>query len=536
MLDDAGAGKDVCDSCGASGPKFRCSSCQGVRYCSRECQAYAWKKGGHKQQCKEIQVMTHEQTQRKNILELVSAKKDILRMPIEELRSELAWYKDELQFERAFYEQVFGVDPSITSKEDDATALVGMLKEARSYYATNMILQDAAGTSTFWSPKAPKGRRADESPKTITYLTHKQLLAILVRLPRSDHANLAKVCKRWNKTVHNPDFWRARKACPLTGHSCLEQTVLLIGGCHASNYAPHVEGSMLDDRGYWVKIAPLIGRPVFNSTKAVFCRGEVYVVGGEHAGGTPGTSDWSGNPCSCFMIWNPRTNQWRGGAPWPNARVHPTVVECNGRIYVMGGQTRSMMGSEDPSCDRYDPATRSWAQIKPLPKGGSARSASNSQKLQYCHMMGGCSIGSQIYLFGGQFDDCFCTNRVLRYDTKSDTWSTCRPMPGDRFFPECHAIGKDVYVLGGLAGSDKAVGTTWKYSTADDEWTVLDDAPLTHSNPMVLLGKGTNARIASVPGPSGLTYYPASDTWKVGGLPPCPQGHLQGSGDCVATF
>ena len=157
MLDDAGAGKDVCDSCGASGPKFRCSSCQGVRYCSRECQAYAWKKGGHKQQCKEIQVMTHEQTQRKNILELVSAKKDILRMPIEELRSELAWYKDELQFERAFYEQVFGVDPSITSKEDDATALVGMLKEARSYYATNMILQDAAGTSTFWSPKARRG-------------------------------------------------------------------------------------------------------------------------------------------------------------------------------------------------------------------------------------------------------------------------------------------------------------------------------------------------------------------------------------------
>lgn len=131
-----------------------------------------------------------------------------------------------------------------------------MLKEARSYYAATMVVQESGNddtTLTFWTPK---GRRADKTPKTMSYLTNKQLLAVLVRLPRSDHANLAKVCKRWDKTVRHPDFWRARQACPLTGHSCLEQTVLLIGGCRASDYAPHVEGSMLDDRGHWVKIAP----------------------------------------------------------------------------------------------------------------------------------------------------------------------------------------------------------------------------------------------------------------------------------------
>ena len=152
-------------------------------------------------------------------------------------------------------------------------------------------------------------------------------------------------------------------------------------------------------------------------------------------------------------------------------------------------------------------------------------------------MMGGCSVGPNVYLFGGQFDDGPCTNRVLRYDTRSDAWSTCRSMPGDRFFPECHAIGTEVYVLGGLAGPDEEVGTIWRYSIVDDEWNVLRDSPLTHSNPMVLLGKGANARIASVPGrnePGRLTYHP--DTWEVGGLPLCPKGHLQGSGHCVATF
>ena len=104
-LDSAVAGgmPVKCDSCGASGPKFRCSSCQGVRYCSRKCQAYAWKKGGHKEQCKEIRVRTEHVTERSKILELVAAnKKDLLVMPADELRAELAWYKEELRYERAF--------------------------------------------------------------------------------------------------------------------------------------------------------------------------------------------------------------------------------------------------------------------------------------------------------------------------------------------------------------------------------------------------------------------------------------------------
>lgn len=113
------------------------------------------------------------------------------------------------------------------------SALVRMLKEAGSYYAATMVVQESGNAdtaSTFWTPK---GRRTDMSPKTISYLTNKQLLAVLVRLPRSDHANLAKVCKRWDKTVCHPDFWRARQACSLTGHSCLEQTVLALAWLHS---------------------------------------------------------------------------------------------------------------------------------------------------------------------------------------------------------------------------------------------------------------------------------------------------------------
>ena len=67
-----------CDSCGASDPKFRCSSCQGVRCCSRKFQAYAWKKGGNKEQCKEIRARAEHVTERSKMLELVAAKKDLV--------------------------------------------------------------------------------------------------------------------------------------------------------------------------------------------------------------------------------------------------------------------------------------------------------------------------------------------------------------------------------------------------------------------------------------------------------------------------
>ena len=51
----AGADAPVCAAtgCGEPGTK-QCARCRSVAYCSRECQAQHWRKGGHKQQCKQL--------------------------------------------------------------------------------------------------------------------------------------------------------------------------------------------------------------------------------------------------------------------------------------------------------------------------------------------------------------------------------------------------------------------------------------------------------------------------------------------------
>eukprot|EP01084_Bolivina_argentea_P128448 227060_1 len=50
-----------CDNCGKSGVSSRCSACQTVYYCNKQCQSDHWK--NHKTQCKLMQTKNKEKTQ-----------------------------------------------------------------------------------------------------------------------------------------------------------------------------------------------------------------------------------------------------------------------------------------------------------------------------------------------------------------------------------------------------------------------------------------------------------------------------------------
>ena len=47
--------KPVCDHCGVEDGKSKCTVCQSVYYCSRDCQRRDWVSGGHKQACASLQ-------------------------------------------------------------------------------------------------------------------------------------------------------------------------------------------------------------------------------------------------------------------------------------------------------------------------------------------------------------------------------------------------------------------------------------------------------------------------------------------------
>jgi hypothetical protein len=44
----------TCDACGESGARLKCRACMRARYCSKACQAAAWR-AGHREQCKQQQ-------------------------------------------------------------------------------------------------------------------------------------------------------------------------------------------------------------------------------------------------------------------------------------------------------------------------------------------------------------------------------------------------------------------------------------------------------------------------------------------------
>lgn len=211
-----GIGGKECGNCGkaqACSSNLHCSACKTAFYCSKTRQLVAWKKG-HKRECKE------------NELSLIQ----------------------EIQKREAFATVCAPNKRQVMTTQD----------------YTDMLLTP----TTFWNNNGRTEENGIES------LSNFELLEALAHLPRSDHENLVLVCKHWKEMVRDPAILEARKQTPLTNQSCLEQTIVMVGGCTESDAGAHAECSALDARGKWLKMAPLLEKQ--SNNMAVFCAGEVY--------------------------------------------------------------------------------------------------------------------------------------------------------------------------------------------------------------------------------------------------------------------
>lgn len=61
-------------------------------------------------------------------------------------------------------------------------------------------------------------------------LSEDLILSILIRASRATHRALSSTCKRFHFLVRGKKFIEARRHCPTTGFSCLEQLLVLVGG------------------------------------------------------------------------------------------------------------------------------------------------------------------------------------------------------------------------------------------------------------------------------------------------------------------
>lgn len=180
----------------------------------------------------------------------------------------------------------------------------------------------------------------------------------------------------------------------------------------------------------WTTITPL---PIYNGWGTVVaCQNKIYVIGGNAEDPT--------------QVYDPATDTWENRTSIPTTRLVQQANVVDGKIYVIGGQIPSPLGVVNPSSanDVYDPETDSWSKKAPIP----------TPVMGYASAV----LDKKIYIIGGGIPggapDFNSTNEVQIFDPKTNEWTNGPSIPtGVAFASACATTGlfapKRIYVVGG---------------------------------------------------------------------------------------
>jgi hypothetical protein len=207
---------------------------------------------------------------------------------------------------------------------------------------------------------------------------------------------------------------------------------------------------------------------------------------------------------------------WAYIASLPGPRYDfPAVFNRTNYIFIFGGYTNSLIGTETASVLRYSVSGNSWATMAPMPVAvaGSAATLGPDGKI---YVAGGTSGGVS-------------TNVVQVYDPIANTWTLATPLPEGL---SLSAIGVDslnrLIVMGGVGADGYDVSDVWR----SQPFGVPDSAPVWTQFPAtnaVYLGSYASSVTAAgnppptyslVSGPAGMQvdYYTGAITWSPQGL------------------
>ena len=180
------------------------------------------------------------------------------------------------------------------------------------------------------------------------------------------------------------------------------------------------------------------------------CQNKIYVIGG--------STDHGNTDLSTNEVYDPVTDTWETKKPMPTSRNWVEANAVNGKIYVIGGNSRF---HSTPVNEVYDPATDSWTKKQPAPigviKGASA------------------VVDNNIYILGGLGDNDTLnaiSNQI--YDAEKDTWSLGASLPTAMWYTAAGATAgmmapKRIYVMGG--GFTEVTNVVNVYDPALNAWS-----------------------------------------------------------------
>lgn len=285
----------------------------------------------------------------------------------------------------------------------------------------------------------------------------------------------------------------------------------------------------------WHTLAPF-PEPAWE-LEGVECNGKIYLIGGL-------TNSWGARsgwiPNRMVYAYDPKADLWTRKTQIPAVLHHMAITEYDGMIYGFGGYKTPEQGPDDwepvASAWKYDPSADSWSAIAPLPVPRGAAAAS--------------VLNGKIYIAGGSFA-CRRSSQasaqpgaphtssadVFIYDPVGNSYKKAAPLLTARNHHLLETLNGKLYALGGRVGSSNAftftnrIDLVEEYDPIDDTWWPKSRMLAAHGGMLSCIHNGA----IYVSGGDGLRmiekYDAQDDRWSVAAE--LPQPRLGATGGCI---
>jgi len=233
--------------------------------------------------------------------------------------------------------------------------------------------------------------------------------------------------------------------------------------------------------------------------------GKIYVVGGFEKPRLGNVMNFAITPS--VEVYDSETDTWTSKAPLPVGLHHIGIGVVGGRLYVIGGYSKSGFSVWNPVATvyAYDPSMDSWTERAPMPTARGALSVTE--------------YGGKLYAIGG-YDRKANNAQVEVYDSVRNAWSTAASLPTPRDHLATATVGGKMYAIGGRIDGDyhQNLAVVERYDSSADRWTRVSDLPTARSGITAAIVEG-KIYVMGGEGTTGTfnqneTFDPVRDTWQ----------------------
>jgi N-acetylneuraminic acid mutarotase len=254
--------------------------------------------------------------------------------------------------------------------------------------------------------------------------------------------------------------------------------------------------------GTWHTAAPMPTKRT--EVAAAALDGKIYVVGGFEKPNLGNVLNFT--ITRSVEMYDPVTDRWTSKAPMPVGLHHVGIGVVDGRLYVIGGYSRSGHSVRNPVATvyTYDPATDSWTERAPMPTPRGALSVTEYDR--------------KLYAIGG-YDRKINNAQVEVYDPARNVWTTAASLPTPRDHLATATVSGKIYAIGGRLDGDysRNLAVVERYDPDSDRWRRVADLPTARSGITAAVVEG-RIYVFGGEGPTGTfseneAYDPVPDIW-----------------------